>query len=68
MDFYENNVKTTSFPSASSVLFLQYLNQYCNVFYHITTLNELVHIPIAVLLLLDDALFAMPPFHGYKIL
>lgn len=68
MDFYENIVKTTSFPSASSVLFLQYLNQYCNVFYHIITLNELVHIPIAVLLLLDDVLFAMPPFHDYMIL
>ena len=68
MDFYENTVKTTSSPSASSVLFLQYLNQCCNASYRITTLNELVHIPIAALLLLDDALFAMPPFHGYKIL
>ena len=68
MDFYENIVKTTSFPSVSSVLFLQYLNQYCNVFYHITALNELLHIPIAVLLLLDDVLFAMQPFHDYMIL
>ena len=61
----KRTAETTSFPSLSSLLVLQYPHPCCNVSYHITTWSVPSHIPIAALSHLVCVPFAMQPFHDY---